>query len=210
MNDKRINKKIRISLLQFAPALLVGAFLIVAVLQGFGSPAPVAAQADSTAPTISSVAITSDPDDDIREDVPYKARGSTWYVRPSGIYGIGDDIEVTVTFSKNVTVTGTPKLDLNIGGSSKAAEYLKADDGAVVFSYTVAEGDSDTNGVAIDANKLRLNGGSIRDGARQRCRPFPRRSGRSGRPRGGRHQAEDSSRILGPQFLYDRWVHHGW
>ena len=165
MNDKRINKKIRISLLQFAPALLVGAFLIAAALQGFGSPAPVAAQADSNSPTISSVAITSDPDDDIREDVPYRARGSTWYVRPSGIYGIGDDIEVTVTFSKDVTVTGTPKLDLNIGGSSKAAEYLKADDGAVVFSYTVAEGDSDTNGVAIDANKLRLNGGSIRDGA---------------------------------------------
>ena len=75
MNDKRINKKIRISLLQFAPALLVGAFLIVAVLQGFESPAPVAAQAGSTAPTISSVAITSDPDDDIREDVPYRREG---------------------------------------------------------------------------------------------------------------------------------------
>ena len=69
-----------------------------------------------------------------------------------------------MTFSKDVTVTGTPKLDLNIGGSSKAAEYLKAEDGAVVFSYTVAEGDSATNGVAIDANRLRLNGGSIRDG----------------------------------------------
>ena len=165
MNDNRINGKIKMPLLKFAPAFVAGAFLIVAALQGFASPAPVAAQADTTAPTVSSIAITSDPDDDIYEDVPYRARGSTWNVRPSGIYGIGDDIEVTVTFNEDVTVTGTPKLDLDIGGSSKAAEYLKAEDGAVVFRYTVAEWDSDTNGVAIDANRLRLNGGSIKDGA---------------------------------------------
>ena len=70
-----------------------------------------------------------------------------------------------MTFNEDVTVSGAPKLDLNIGGNSKAAGYLKAEDSAVVFRYTVAEWDSDTNGVAIDANKLRLNGGSIRDGA---------------------------------------------
>ena len=33
----------------------------------------------------------------------------------------------------------------------------------MVFSYTVAEGDSDTDGVAISANALTLNGGSIKD-----------------------------------------------
>ena len=165
MNDNGINGKTRIPLLQFGLALLVGAFLIVAALQGFWSPSPVAAQTDTTAPTVASIAITSDPDDDIREDVPYWAGAVAYYVRPSGIYGIGDDIEVTVTFNEDVTVTGAPKLDLIIGGGSKAAGYLKAEDGAVVFRYTVAEGDSDTNGVAIDANKLRMNGGSIRDGA---------------------------------------------
>ena len=163
MNDNGINGKTRITLLQFGLALLVGAFLIVAALQGFWSPSPVAAQTDTTAPTVASIAITSDPDDDIREDVPYWAGGVGYYFRPSGIYGIGDDIEVTVTFNEDVTVTGAPKLDLNIGGSSKAAGYLNTEDSAVVFRYTVAEGDSDTNGVAIDANKLRLNGGSIRD-----------------------------------------------
>ena len=165
MDDNRINGKIRMPLLQFAPAFLVGAFLIVAALKAFGGPSPVAAQVDTTPPTISSIAITSDPDDDIREDVPYRARGFTSYVRPSGIYGIGDDIEVTVTFNEDVTVTGAPKLDLNIGRAIRAAGYLRTEDSAVVFSYTVAEGDSDTNGVAIGANKLKLNGGSIRDDA---------------------------------------------
>ncbi len=165
MYGNRINGKIKIRLLIFAPAFLVGAFLIAVALQAFGGPSTVAAQADTNAPTISSVAITSDPDDDIREDVPYRARGDTYNVRPSGIYGIGDDIEVTVTFNEDVTVTGTPKLDLNIGGILRAAGSVSAEDGAVVFRYTVAEGDSDTNGVAIDANRLALNGGSIRDGA---------------------------------------------
>ncbi len=165
MYGNRINGKIKIRLLIFAPAFLVGAFLIAVALQAFGGPSTVAAQADTNAPTISSVAITSDPDDDIREDVPYRARGITWDVRPSGIYGIGDDIEVTVTFNEDVTVTGAPKLDLNIGGTLRAAGYLKAEDDTVVFRYTVAEGDSDTNGVAIDADKVKLNGGSIRDSA---------------------------------------------
>ena len=35
----------------------------------------------------------------------------------------------------------------------------------VVFSYTVAEGDSDSDGIAISENKLTLNGGSIKDAA---------------------------------------------
>ena len=165
MDNNQTNGKIKMSLLKFGFAFLAGAFLIVVALQWFGSPSPIAAQGDSTAPTVSSVAITSDPDDDIREDVPYWTEGIGYSVRPSGIYGIGDDIEVTVTFNEEVTITGAPELDLNIGGTLKTASYLKAEDRAVVFRYTVAEGDSDNNGVAIDANKLKLNGGSIRDTA---------------------------------------------
>ena len=160
MNNHPINVKIKTPLLRFAPAFLVAALLVMAALQAFGSPSLVAAQADTTAPTVSSIAITSDPDDDSFGDAHFPS-----YARAPGVYGIGDDIEVTVTFSENVTVTGSPKLYLNIGGSSKTAGYLKAEETAVVFSYTVAEGDRDTDGVAIDANKLTLNGGSISDAA---------------------------------------------
>ena len=53
---------------------------------------------DTTAPTVSSVAITSDPGDD-------------------DSYGLGDAIQVTVTFSEDVTVAGAPQLELNMSNS---------------------------------------------------------------------------------------------
>ena len=107
---------------------------------------------DSTSPTVSSIAITSDTGDE----------ESTW--DDDGIYGIGDIISVTVTFSEDVTVKGSPRLELNIGGAAKKAEYKSAVGSKVVFSYTVAEGDSDSDGIAISENKLTLNGGSINPG----------------------------------------------
>ena len=117
----------------------------------------------TTAPSISSVAITSDPDDDVQIGV-----------FDTGVYGIDDSIEVTVTFSEDVTVTGTPRLRVDIGGTAKTASYESVEGSAVVFSYTVAEGDSDTNGIAIGANKLTLNGGSNQGRVGKRCRSLPR------------------------------------
>ena len=112
--------------------------------------------ADTTAPTISSVAVTSDPDDD---DSIYAL------LYDDGVYGIGDEIEVTVTFSENVTVTGSPRLELTIGSSAKNAAYKSAAGSKVVFGYTVASGDSDTDGISIAPDKLTLNGGTIKDAA---------------------------------------------
>ena len=83
----------------------------------------------------------------------------------SGVYRIGDDIQVTVTFSENVTVTGSPQLELAVGSNNRTASYDSTDGTKVVFSYTVAEGDTDSDGITIGANKLTLNSGSIKDGA---------------------------------------------
>ena len=105
---------------------------------------------DTTAPTVSSVAVTSATRDD---DV---------YLDDDGVY---DKIEVTVTFSENVTVTGSPRLELTIGSSAKSAAYKSTTGSKVVFSYTVATGDTDTDGISIAADKLSLNGGTIRDAA---------------------------------------------
>ena len=69
------------------------------------------------------------------------------------------------TFSEDVTVTGGPQLRLAIGGPTKTAAYGSTSGSNVVFSYTVAERDSDTDGIAIAANKLTLNGGTIKDAA---------------------------------------------
>ena len=93
--------------------------------------------------TVSSIAITSDTGD---ED-------STW--DDDGVYGIGDTIRVTVTFSEDVTVTGSPQLGTERRRSRQKARRYKSTDGSkVVFGYTVAEGDSDTDGIAIGENKL--------------------------------------------------------
>ena len=72
---------------------------------------------------------------------------------------------MTVTFSENVTVTGTPRLELYIGGPGKTAAYESVVGSTVVFSYTVAERDWDNDGIAISSNRLTLNGGSIKDAA---------------------------------------------
>ena len=94
----------------------------------------------TSAPSVSSIAITS-----------------------VGGYAAGETIEVTVTFTKAVTVTGSPQLTLNVGGEDRTAGYESVTGAAVVFSYTVAVGESDRNGVSIEANSLSLNVGTIRD-----------------------------------------------
>ena len=127
--------------------------LVVVFHQGSPSQASAQTEEDTTAPTVSSVAITSDTGDD------------EVYSDDDGVYGIGDTIEVTVTFSENVTLTGSPQLELTIGSSARNAAYKSATGSKIVFSYTVAVGDTDTDGISIAGNKLSLNGGSIRDAA---------------------------------------------
>ena len=95
-------------------------------------------------PTVTAVALTSDPGLD-------------------STYGIGDAIEATVTFDAAVDIAGTPQLELDFAGTSKTAACTAATNTTtMVCAYTVAENDSAPNGIAIAANKLTLNGGTIR------------------------------------------------
>ena len=98
----------------------------------------------NTAPTVSTVAVTSSP-----------ASGDT--------YGTGEMIQFTVTFDQAVTVVGTPEFEFCLGttatvscdvGSSPPARRraaLSSGSGttALVFSYTVVAGDMDDNGIWI-------------------------------------------------------------
>ena len=83
----------------------------------------------------------------------------------TGPYVLGDPIEVAVTFSEAVTVSGTPQLPLIVGGITRQAAYVSNPDAAtmVVFSYTVVDGDNDDDGVEVAANTLMDGGGAIRD-----------------------------------------------
>ena len=102
---------------------------------------------DTTPPEVESLAVSSNPGSD-------------------QTYAAGDEIEVTVTFSETVKVTGTPRLTLRVGNRNRTAGYESGTDTeALVFAYEVADGDEDTNGVSVRANQLRLNGGTIKDEA---------------------------------------------
>ena len=82
-------------------------------------------------------------------------------------YAIGDEVLVQVTFSTDVTVTGSPRLELNVGGGDgKPASYSGVNGASrLLFSYTVVDGHEDTNGISINANKLTHNGATIVDAA---------------------------------------------
>lgn len=62
-----------------------------------------------------------------------------------------------------MTVTGSPPITIDIGGGDRTATYAGTAGKSMLFSYTVAGGDSDTDGISIDANSVRLNGGAITD-----------------------------------------------
>ena len=76
-------------------------------------------------------------------------------------YETGDEVEVWVRFTDNVTVTGTPRLGFNIGGTTKYAYYRELDHRVLRFFYTVQVDDYDRDGLSIINNSLELNGGSI-------------------------------------------------
>ncbi|WP_419164063.1 hypothetical protein [Candidatus Palauibacter sp.] len=65
-----------------------------------------------------------------------------------------------MTFDAAVDITGTPQLELDFDGTAKAAACAAATNTtAMVCSYTVADGDSAPDGIAITVNKL--TGGTI-------------------------------------------------
>ena len=81
--------------------------------------------------------------------------------RSTGPYVTGDVIEVVVEFDRAMTVTGTPRVVLNIGETTRYANY-RSGAWPLVFRYTVAADDADSDGVSINSNSLELNGGTIK------------------------------------------------
>ena len=75
-----------------------------------------------------------------------------------------DVVTATVTFSEAVVKTGSPRLALDIGGTTVYAAY-SAGSGttALTFTYTVLALQTDANGISIPLNALDLNSGSITD-----------------------------------------------
>ncbi|MYE93115.1 MAG: hypothetical protein F4238_07100, partial [Gemmatimonadetes bacterium] len=81
------------------------------------------------------------------------------------VYGVGEPVDVSVTFSEGVTVSGTPRLKLSLaddGSEERWAVYHRGSGtNVLVFRYTPVAGDNSA-GVAVVENSLERDRGTIR------------------------------------------------
>ena len=102
---------------------------------------------EASAPSATDVAISSRP-----------ATGDT--------YGPGETIRVTVSFSEAVDVEGTPRLQIDMDPADWGEKWAAYESGSgtdsLTFAHEVVEPNESTEGIAVLANTLELNGGAIR------------------------------------------------
>lgn len=95
--------------------------------------------------------------------------GGLFSPNANGSQNAGSLITIQVPFTEDVivdTTGGTPTLWLETGGTDREAVYVSGSGtNALRFHYTVQSGDSSADLDVVSTTSLRLNGGSIRDGA---------------------------------------------
>ena len=125
---------------------LTATAVVVLLLALASAPWRAAVASDATDPTsVVSLAFTSDPGPD------------QYYLR-------GEPIEVTVTFSGSVTVTGKPGIRLGVGPGTTLATYRRGSGTtALVFVWNVWQLSEDHDGVSVPAGTILLREGSIQD-----------------------------------------------
>ena len=135
---------------------------VLAIMALFLGLASVAHAQDAGAPTVTEVAITSDPGDD---DVYYSSFG-----RPSSqSFRSNEPLTVSVTFSEAVKGSGPLTIDVRLSSGIVSVPYAGQgpDTGQLLFTYSFsyigAEAGSDISetGIEVVENSLALNGGSI-------------------------------------------------
>ncbi len=76
----------------------------------------------------------------------------------------GDPIDLQVYFGFPITVSGTPRVALDVGGNTVYAEYVSGSGTpTLTFRYTVGATDLDLDGVQLASNIIDLNGGTLTD-----------------------------------------------
>ncbi|WP_426318189.1 Ig-like domain-containing protein [Pseudoduganella sp. R-43] len=106
------------------------------------SSSAIAVTVDTTAPVVNSVSVPAN---------------ATYYT--------GNTLDFTVNFSEAVYVDtsgGTPRIAMVIGATTRYANYLSGSGtSALLFRYTVVNGDSDSDGITVGA--MTSNGGVLSD-----------------------------------------------
>ena len=95
-------------------------------------------------------------------DTPYVTGVEVVSPPSGGEYFADDTIQVAVTFSEDVAVTGTPTFPLRIGSNTRAADYQEGESTAsrLVFAYVVVADDSDDDGIASRGRILDVPAGA--------------------------------------------------
>ncbi|MFC5405349.1 S-layer homology domain-containing protein [Cohnella soli] len=73
-------------------------------------------------------------------------------VPADGMYGVGQELDFTVTYDHPVDVTGTPTLPIRLNGTDTAAVYAGQPPGQsaqLTFTYIVKAGDLDSDGITV-------------------------------------------------------------
>ena len=103
------------------------------------------------APAVTGVAVVSDAGDD-------------------DTYAIGEKVSVRLTFAEAVDVSGTPRVKIKMDprwGEFWASYASGGGTAALTFVHTVAKPNTSPTGIAVVANTLEVNGGTIRSAATQ-------------------------------------------
>ena len=86
---------------------------------------------------------------------------------PDSTYKIGDSIDIKVSFSENILVTGSPSIVLETGLNDGLANYHKGSgSNDLIFEYIVRNGDQSIDLDYSSNSSLLLNNGTIKDIAR--------------------------------------------
>ena len=89
-----------------------------------------------------------------------------------GSWTVGENVEVTVSFSEAVeviTTNGTPSIGIGLGGAAARSATYRSGSGTaeLVFRYTLVTDDGSHNSMAVTPNSLALGGGVIRSAEAQ-------------------------------------------
>ena len=82
-----------------------------------------------------------------------------------GSYGLGETIEIILLLDRHVEVSGEPQVELEVGTRTRRAAFrelfARGANVFLFFEYFVQEEDSDSDGIGVPANAVKLNGGTI-------------------------------------------------
>ncbi|OFW88787.1 MAG: hypothetical protein A3B66_04830 [Alphaproteobacteria bacterium RIFCSPHIGHO2_02_FULL_46_13] len=81
-------------------------------------------------------------------------------------------LPLTINLSDAVTVTGTPRIAVNVDGTTRYATYTSGSGtSALTFTYSMVAGDVDLDGITV-SSPIDLNGGTITDLAGNNLSPL--------------------------------------